>query len=717
MAIATALRTAIDSLETVQKVQEMYADFATRLYASSREPLTMEAFKTDHNPRHYSGRLDQQMYTKPAYDPMSDHAVWNYAAYLLRRKFTTKAKPWTTWYTLGKCLWKVYTRDTRVGRGKKVTAEDVLNAFTWAIEALPPRQNSRADTGYVLEPHFKLASVVHKMVHRKVITPKEGVEWLQSTPYARKITLSEDETGPDWEEYILAVLAKLGNADKLNWHHRIIARAAHVNYDDDQDLKGALGAKHEFTQQIFTKTMTMQVWKPEHERAGRHYVYTSRYVSFFVTLLDKLNDRSNLDAVLRRVRRKPTEFLEHQRLWEEIAGKYLSLLRRQGKIPEGFQEATFGDMPHEDFSQKANQLERWAHDPDTTSSMLDIVRDAVEVKKLNNSLMKGPLFDELIADAYASMFESFVSQVPPEQAPTFPPVAGREVPSTPGNEGANDTSGGQRWNAMQLNNIIGPAPVDGPTAYPRPPFILTSNVPAASSPAGLGLQQFQPPAGVHFQQPLPPSVPFDASRLPLPIKTGRPKQITKRELIRRAEAAIVRPPPIKTPILGKKPIIEIIITPIRSGTADLRNGDRRDMRTDDLKDEAAASEISSRRNSIHDSADDESELSDIDGEAGGSRHKPRSMFLGLVGMRKDGGDASSPVDDHDDGDMAMIYGEEDGDDQGEDQGENATEEDGDDEEVVWHDAEDGTEDDRGKGKEVPAREIPDSQDKAEDPES
>jgi hypothetical protein len=708
MAIATAWRTASDNLETAQKMQEMYADFAARLYASSREPLTMEAFQTNLNIRHYSGRLDQQMYTKPPYDPMPDHAVWNFAAYLLRRKFTTKAKPWTTWYTLGKCLWKVFCRDVPVRHGKTVTVEEVLNAFTWAIEALPPRKkDSRSDTAYVLEPHFKLASVVHKMVHGKAITPKEGVEWLQGTSYARKISLSEDETGPDWEEYILAVLKKLGDADKLNWHHRIIARAAHVNYDDDQDIKGALGAKHEFTQQIFTKTMTMQVWKPEHERAGRHYVYTSRYVSFFVTLLDKLNDRSNLESVLRRVRRKPTEFLEHQKLWEEIVTKYIRLLRRQGKIPEG-QGNHMVDMAHEEFSRRATQLERWAHDPDTTSTLLDIVRDAVEMKKLNNSLMKGSMFDELIADSYSSMYASFVSQLPPEEAPTLPPAGGREVPATPGYDGAFDASGGQRWNAMLLNNIIGPAQADGPAGYPKPPVILTSNVPMGSSPVGLGLQQSMQ-SQVTFQNGK------DALRVPMPNKTGRPKQITKRELIRRAEAAIVRPPPIKTPTLSKKPIIEISITPSRSGTADLSHVDRRDGRTDEIKDDAVASEMSSRRNSIHDSADDESELSDIDEDAGGSGHKPRSMFPGFAGMRKGSREGSSPIDEQDDGDVDMADGEEDGDDQDQDQGEDGSEDDG--EEAVWHDAEEGTEDDGGKGKDISAREIPDSQDKAENPEN
>lgn len=708
MAVATALRDADDSVETAQKIQDMYADFATRLYASSRQPLTMDAFKTDHNLRHYSGRLDQQMYKALPFDAMRESAVWNFAAYLLRRKFTAKPKPWTTWYTLGKCLWKLFCTIEVPRHTKKVTAEEVLNAFTWAIEALPTRKDSRSDSGYILEPHFKLASIVHKMVHRKAITPKQGVEWLQVTPYARKVNLIEEESEPDWEGYILGVLKKLGSADKLNWHHRIIARAAHINYDDTQNLAGALGAKHEFTQQIFTKTMTMQVWKPEHERAGRHYVYTSRYVSFFVTLLDKLNDRSNFDQVLRRVRRKPTEFLEHQKLWEEIAAKYVRLLRRQGKVLEGHEKTVFDNMGYEEFSRRAGQLEKWAHDPEITSAVLDVVRDAIEIKKLNNSLMKGSLFDDLIADSYATMYEAFVSQLPPEKPPT-PPPAPKEIPKTPGYDGTSDaTKQPPAWDRMRLDNIMGPAQSAGQSdAYPRPPAILTSNIPMGPTPIGLGLHQ---PVQSQVSFGSITGAQVDSLRVPTAGKPGRPKQITKRELIRRAEAAIVKPPPIKTPTLSKKPIVEINLTPSRSTN---ETGDRPERRLDDVKDEDA-SVVSSRRGSLHDSADDESSsaLSDVEldeNETGGiSVNADIDARIAMM-MRERGelqANGSSPAEAQDDGDVEMGDGDGEGaEDQadGEDAegGDDETEdEDGDGEEAIWHDAEEGD------------LEIPDSQEQA-----
>jgi hypothetical protein len=103
-------------------------------------------------------------------------------------------------------------------------------------------------------------------------------------------------------------------------------QAAQIHYEGtDKDMFGALGAKHEFTQQMFTKTMTLQVWKPEFERPGRHFVYTSRYVRIFTEILDKTQDRTSYDALIRKVRKKTNDYFEHKDLWQEAYFGYLDV--------------------------------------------------------------------------------------------------------------------------------------------------------------------------------------------------------------------------------------------------------------------------------------------------------------------------------------------------------------------------------------------------------
>lgn len=95
-----------------------------------------------------------------------------------------------------------------------------------------------------------------------------------------------------------------------------------MHYESQKDAAGAAAAKNELMPQIFTKTLTLQVWRPEHERPGRHFVYTTRYMYFFLELLEKANDRQSLDQLLRRLRKKQGDFVNHTKLWEDMCLVY-----------------------------------------------------------------------------------------------------------------------------------------------------------------------------------------------------------------------------------------------------------------------------------------------------------------------------------------------------------------------------------------------------------
>ena len=660
MALAQAMRSADDDAETRLKIAELHQEFAMRLYASSREPLNMEAFNTDKSMRHISSNYDGTMSKVPFHQPISKYTLWHFAAYLLRRKVSEKPKSWTSHYTLGKCLWKMFESPENQDR-RNVRPEEVLEAFVDAVEASPKKEKS---TDYILEPHFKLVSIVHKMVHHKHIKAQIGRDWLQATRFAQGVVLAIDEDGdPDWERYILEILKRLSTADKQHWHHRIIARAAHVIYDGQANVAGALGAKHEFTQQIFTKTMTYQVWKPEFERPGRHYVYTGRYVLFFAQLLDKLNDRPNLDQLVRRVRRKQTDFIDHEKVWGTIATTYVNLLRRSAKIPDGRERAVFDPISYEEFSRNSEKLEKWALDEDTSSIVLDVMRDAIELKKINNSLLKGGAIDDLIGDAYACMYEAFVAQLPPEEQQNRPPSVPQgtflnmTANGLPSHDGSSDLMQATPAQAATANAIPGPSD----SADLKPPV---------QPIVGLGLQ-----TPTHQFIGTPSSLPnalADPSKPPVEKpKPGRAKTITRREIQRKAEAVLVKPPPIKTPTLMKRPVVQIVVPNAGDSPAPGRVDDLREDR--DGNGEGQESMLSSRRGSVQSSAaggregsvdageegDDESELSDIeeneqegDEDADGDTIvvQKKSMFPKLPSQQQGGGHESDADEDDEDED-------------------------------------------------------------------
>jgi hypothetical protein len=94
MAVAKAIQTADGSSETRATLSELYTDFGIRMYASSRDPLSMEAFSLADFTRHFSSGESQRMYKSRPFREMRMYSIWNFSAYLMRRAMVDKPKQW-----------------------------------------------------------------------------------------------------------------------------------------------------------------------------------------------------------------------------------------------------------------------------------------------------------------------------------------------------------------------------------------------------------------------------------------------------------------------------------------------------------------------------------------------------------------------------------------------------------------------------------------------
>jgi hypothetical protein len=75
-----------------------------------------------------------------------------------------------------------------------------------------------------------------------------------------------------------------------------------------------------------------------------------------------------------------------------------------GKITEGREETVFKTLSYEDFVQKSAALERWCTLLPPENKTLEILREAVDIKKVNSSFIKSGPNDNLIVDAYCQLY-------------------------------------------------------------------------------------------------------------------------------------------------------------------------------------------------------------------------------------------------------------------------------------------------------------------------
>jgi hypothetical protein len=643
MATSLAKQSADASSETVEKLTELHQDFAMRIYNSSREPLSMRAFAVDETNRFLS--TESGVIRGGSYKPLRVYTAWKIAKTLLERTLKRRSNRWMLHFMLGKCLWKMHSAPAE-GLGpndKRPGAPEVFASFLKALELVPGRNNNRdSKIQPILEPHYKLLVVVHKMYMRNSIDLDEAGMLLHNTSYSHQVPLPESRD--DWPQYVLALLKRLRAADKQNWHHRMIYRTAQIIYEfpeqvrdfiprqyeneiKDSALLGPVGARHELTQQMFTKTMVLQVWRPDAERPGRHFVYTTQYTRFFVKILEALRDRANLEMLARRVRRRNHELFEHTAVWQDICSAYLRMLRSHANLTEGLETSTFSAIFHDEFLERKEPLERWMQAQENgENAALDVMRESQELKKINQGLVKPGPIDDLTGDAYAHLFQTIGKTLADAEKRLRQAEAARTAsppppPPPPQEPSPPEPSPPVRNPAMSLMHLMN---IDGASASAPPT--------AASTPA--------PQAA-----PVPSAL--DAIAAAAAVPAVRRKIGVGRREIRGAAETCYPKTPAQTASRVTGPVPESRVQVVINSSRPNLSGD---MSVD-----------TSAPGSIHDSADDESELSELEEEDGDEEEETsrKLLFPGLAGRDKtgcedsemDGGTDEAGDDDGEDTEM------------------------------------------------------------------
>jgi hypothetical protein len=168
----------------------MYTEFGDRIYASSREPFNMEAFQTRDTERRFVNLpgLSGAQRDVP-FIALQPYTAWKFASTLYKRAIRNNPDKWWNHYMLAKSLWKMWTSHRRaalqplagvIPPGQQApTWEDVIKPAVGAIERLPDKKGKSGEP--ILEPHYKLVSIAHKLVTSRAIDTSKGVEVLENT--------------------------------------------------------------------------------------------------------------------------------------------------------------------------------------------------------------------------------------------------------------------------------------------------------------------------------------------------------------------------------------------------------------------------------------------------------------------------------------------------------------------------------------------------------
>ncbi|CEP65042.1 Hir3p LALA0_S18e00408g [Lachancea lanzarotensis] len=307
---------------------------------------------------------------------------------------------WKNFYYFAKIIFK------RSMQEFKFAGLDVL------LEGCSLSQDSSHTKDMIFEPHYFLVTSCFKLVGKRIISPQDALNFLRqdNSVFKKEDLFWGFEASGDnrqlFYEKILDLLRTLVTLDKMKWHHRPKYRIARILFDQLGDLDGAITEMHEIMFLKSSNKSLVNIWKPEFERPGKHFIYTYQYVMFYLDLLYCRHDYSSIALVAKKLKKFGASMVNvglaserALRLFSQAVQHKFDVNEKQAleKLLPALNYAQFIKYSDEIFQT----FDRAKYDPD----FLTTLAHAVHLKKGNSG------YDGICMALYFSyIYQPFVSE-------------------------------------------------------------------------------------------------------------------------------------------------------------------------------------------------------------------------------------------------------------------------------------------------------------------
>ncbi|CAG8454217.1 3003_t:CDS:2 [Diversispora eburnea] len=179
------------------------------------------------------------------------------------------------------------------------------------LEIQTPESSGITGQEKILDAEYKLTSSLAKYLITSKIKPSFVEKTIGDLDNEEIDYSNEGEIfniqKPEYQRAYDLICSKLDNirkADKNKWYHRPVFRQAWLTFHVEQkpdEGKSILQSLFQLKTHI-SKPM-MNVWRPEFERAGRHYVYVHEYILLLIDLARVTEDMAMLETMEVRLAR------------------------------------------------------------------------------------------------------------------------------------------------------------------------------------------------------------------------------------------------------------------------------------------------------------------------------------------------------------------------------------------------------------------------------
>lgn len=352
--------------------------------------------------------------------------------------------------------WHAFYLRSKVNSKLGYSITTLLRDIEKSIQVAPDKVNGDV----LLEPHYKLVAYLYKGVRRGTITSADAFEKLHKTQHfveykgadAEASAASDDNdheatvtapvevdgdentaisdavvpvvapaVAPDgpaaapepkklspvevkFYKSCIETLRRMKFLDKRKWHHRPPFLIAKIYRDVLGDVDSAKAEMLPLFNLKNQNKAPLHIWKPEFERAGKHFQFMYEYLVFFVDLLDKTDDTDAIITVGKKLRRFNNGMVRHFDAWESTCLVSNAMMKRVTKIPEKLPDAIIPSLQFDNFDRITLGLQdKISKSSEPASYLLTLLYYASEFRRLNNGFGSTGVVDDTVVCLYLKM--------------------------------------------------------------------------------------------------------------------------------------------------------------------------------------------------------------------------------------------------------------------------------------------------------------------------
>lgn len=392
----------------------LMSSFSKEAYSAIMKPMDMHAFKALTNPRFIKGNFGATFVNDTLETIVKKKLVLKIVQQSLHIAIKAEPKDWVNYYYLSKV-------QRKLDKPPKV----VLESLQTAAELAELNPNGPDP---IIEPHYRLCSLIYKYVKNDQLTFADAVQFLQNDEVvASKEPIEDVKDNQAFYQVIIKALKRVMAYDKKKWHHKPRYRLAQILFHNFDDVEGA---KEEMTSIVTIKATSktlVLIWKPENERPGTHFFYTYQYSRFYIELLNRELNLISLIQMLPKLRRSNSTMISLYNAWEYLCSTICKIIRTLLDVKEQFTETFLLSFTYQAFvycSKTFLEMMKKEGVPEELEVHLCFLHAINDMKKFNNGFGPTSLIDDTITAIYIRIYlffdkkiESALASLEPAESP------------------------------------------------------------------------------------------------------------------------------------------------------------------------------------------------------------------------------------------------------------------------------------------------------------